>query len=79
MTCGQVVELLEDMQEEMSKEEEKDQETHDKQVPRGAARTVPHGAARCHITTGHHMAHISRYCFCGHFSTEHLQGMLVQL
>jgi hypothetical protein len=36
--CGQVVELLEDMQEEMSKEEEKDQETHDKQVPRGATR-----------------------------------------
>ena len=44
--CGQVVELLEDMQEEMSKEEEKDQETHDKQVPRGAT--------WCHISTGHH-------------------------
>ncbi|CAL1144309.1 unnamed protein product [Cladocopium goreaui] len=31
-TLGKVVELLEDMQEEMSKEEEKDQETHDKQA-----------------------------------------------
>lgn len=31
-TLGKVVELLEDMQEEMSKEEEKDQATHDKQA-----------------------------------------------
>lgn len=70
---GQVVELLEDMQEEMSKEEEKDQETHDKQVPRGAT--------RCHVVPHQHrspLAH-SRYCLCGHLSTEHLQGMLVQL
>lgn len=31
-TLGKVVELLEDMQDEMSKEEDKDQETHDKQA-----------------------------------------------
>lgn len=49
--CGQVVELLEDMQEEMSKEEEKDQETHDKQVPRGATR-CPRGATSAQVTTG---------------------------
>ena len=45
----------------------------------GATRchTVPHGATRFHISTGHHTAHVSRYYLCGHLST--VQGMLVQL